>query len=166
MGIAICWSPAKSDKRKREGGGRGRELCNRVLQMGSLRLTDSNVIPHLKRSMCSTIFSSTHVRRQRSPRHRFLLKACSSSDADFPSSESRRKFLAYTTALSLYLTPIPGFQQQAKSEEPALSEWERVYLPIDPGVVLLDVAFVPDDLNHGLFDFSAFFICILYCHCF
>ncbi|XP_041013945.1 photosystem II stability/assembly factor HCF136, chloroplastic isoform X1 [Juglans microcarpa x Juglans regia] len=33
--------------------------------------------------------------------------------------------------------------------EDALSEWERVYLPIDPGVVLLDIAFVPDDLNHG-----------------
>lgn len=36
----------------------------------------------------------------------------------------------------------------AKSEE-SLSEWERVYLPIDPGVVLLDIAFVPDDPNHG-----------------
>lgn len=30
-----------------------------------------------------------------------------------------------------------------------MSEWERVYLPIDPGVVLLDIAFVPDDPNHG-----------------
>ncbi|GJU52505.1 V-type proton ATPase subunit A1 [Tanacetum coccineum] len=31
----------------------------------------------------------------------------------------------------------------------ALSEWEYVYLPIDPGVVLLDIAFVPDDPSHG-----------------
>jgi hypothetical protein len=38
--------------------------------------------------------------------------------------------------------------QLAKSEE-TLSEWERVYLPIDPGVVLLDIAFVPEDPNHG-----------------
>uniref|UniRef100_A0A453TD46 Photosynthesis system II assembly factor Ycf48/Hcf136-like domain-containing protein n=2 Tax=Aegilops tauschii subsp. strangulata TaxID=200361 RepID=A0A453TD46_AEGTS len=30
-----------------------------------------------------------------------------------------------------------------------LSEWERVGLPIDPGVVLLDIAFVPDDPSHG-----------------
>ncbi|GJX47889.1 FAD/NAD(P)-binding oxidoreductase family protein [Tanacetum coccineum] len=30
-----------------------------------------------------------------------------------------------------------------------LSEWEHVYLPIDPGVVLLDIAFVPDDPSHG-----------------
>jgi hypothetical protein len=33
---------------------------------------------------------------------------------------------------------------------PALSEWERVFLPIDPGVVLLDIAFVPDDPSHGM----------------
>lgn len=32
---------------------------------------------------------------------------------------------------------------------PSLSEWERIYLPIDPGVVLLDIAFVPDDPSHG-----------------
>ncbi|GJX66462.1 6-phosphogluconate dehydrogenase-like protein [Tanacetum coccineum] len=31
----------------------------------------------------------------------------------------------------------------------SLSEWECVYLPIDPGVVLLDIAFVPDDPSHG-----------------
>ncbi|GJY71260.1 apoptosis-inducing factor 2-like protein [Tanacetum coccineum] len=30
----------------------------------------------------------------------------------------------------------------------SLSEWECVYLPIDPGVVLLDIAFVPDDPSH------------------
>jgi hypothetical protein len=30
-----------------------------------------------------------------------------------------------------------------------LSEWERVYLPIDPGVVLLDIEFVPDVPSHG-----------------
>ena len=44
--------------------------------------------------------------------------------------------------------PFLGSVQPAKSED-SLSEWERVYLPIDPGVVLLDIAFVPDDLNHG-----------------
>nr|GFC76622.1 UDP-glucose 6-dehydrogenase 1 [Tanacetum cinerariifolium] len=30
----------------------------------------------------------------------------------------------------------------------SLSEWERVYLPIDPGVVLLDIVFVTDDPSH------------------
>ena len=28
-------------------------------------------------------------------------------------------------------------------------EWERVGIPIDPGVVLLDISFVPDDPSHG-----------------
>ncbi|KAL7163111.1 hypothetical protein ACSBR2_039247 [Camellia fascicularis] len=64
--------------------------------------------------------------------------------------QTRRHLVAQTTALSISisLSPLIGFEQQAKSEE-ALSEWERVYLPIDPGVVLLDIAFVPDDPNHG-----------------
>lgn len=58
-------------------------------------------------------------------------------------SRTRRRFIAETTAISVL---VPS--QLAKSEE-SLSEWERVYLPIDPGVVLLDIAFVPDDPNHG-----------------
>lgn len=48
--------------------------------------------------------------------------------------------------------------QQREDEEDSLSDWERVYLPIDPGVVLLDIAFVPGDFNHG----SYFFLCLLY----
>lgn len=55
-----------------------------------------------------------------------------------------------TAAISVSLAPLIGFQQPARSDD-GLSEWERVYLPIDPGVVLLDIAFVPDDTNHGRF---------------
>ncbi|KAF3503965.1 hypothetical protein F2Q69_00039935 [Brassica cretica] len=33
--------------------------------------------------------------------------------------------------------------------ESSLSEWERVSLPIDPGVVLLDIAYVPDEPSGG-----------------
>lgn len=62
---------------------------------------------------------------------------------------NRRLFISQTSALSL---PLILHQPAAKAEE-ALSEWERVYLPIDPGVVLLDIAFVPDDLSHGRFFF-------------
>lgn len=63
---------------------------------------------------------------------------------------------ASATAMSLIGSLVsqlpPQTQQQAfAAEEPALSEWERVYLPIDPGVVLLDIGFVPDDPNHGPF---------------
>lgn len=69
---------------------------------------------------------------------------------------NRRQLIAETAAaialpplLGLSLSPLP-----AKADEAPLSEWERVFLPIDPGVVLLDIAFVPDDPNHGIITFS------------
>ncbi|KAI8560698.1 hypothetical protein RHMOL_Rhmol04G0276900 [Rhododendron molle] len=67
-----------------------------------------------------------------------------------PSSLSRRHLIADTAAVSIAVSsPFIGTSKLAKSEEGGLSEWERVFLPIDPGVVLLDIAFVPDDPNHG-----------------
>lgn len=73
-------------------------------------------------------------------------------------SINRRQLIAETAAaialpplLGAGISPIP-----AKADEVPLSEWERVYLPIDPGVVLLDIAFVPDDPTHGLcYSFSS-----------
>ena len=53
---------------------------------------------------------------------------------------------------------VPEAAAARVDEEDSLSDWERVYLPIDPGVVLLDIAFVPDDFNHG----SYFFLSWLY----
>lgn len=43
--------------------------------------------------------------------------------------------------------PLLPWTPAARAED--LSEWQRVKLPIDPGVVLLDIAFVPDDPSHG-----------------
>lgn len=119
--------------------------------MASLQLTDSSFILHANRSPTSSFYSSTHVRRYRPPRHQFLLKASSSSssDADLAAGATRRQLISHSAAFSLSLAPISGFQQPARSEEPAIAEWERVYLPVDPGVVLLDVAFVPEDPKHG-----------------
>lgn len=73
------------------------------------------------------------------------------SSSDEQLSLPRRSLVtgaATVLSLSVSLPPLLGFQQPARSED-LLSEWERVYLPIDPGVVLLDIAFVPDDMNHG-----------------
>ncbi|KAJ1422085.1 WD40/YVTN repeat-like-containing domain superfamily [Sesbania bispinosa] len=81
---------------------------------------------------------SLHSKPSHSRNRSFVVKA-----ASLEFSRTRRRFIAESTAISL-LVPT----QLAKSED-ALSEWERVYLPIDPGVVLLDIAFVPDDPNHG-----------------
>ena len=64
-----------------------------------------------------------------------------------PSSPTRRGPFADTAAAaSLLLLPrIPA----ALAAESPLLEWERVGIPIDPGVVLLDISFVPDDPSHG-----------------
>ncbi|KAJ8428595.1 hypothetical protein Cgig2_021843 [Carnegiea gigantea] len=124
---------------------------------GALQLTDrsnstSAIIFHYLSTYPSChgrpLFHSHHQLPLSRPR-RFLPKACSAQPPLQPPpllAGDRRKFLAQS--LSLSLSPLIGFAGQAKSEG-LLSEWERVYLPVDPGVVLLDIAFVPDEPNHG-----------------
>ncbi|XP_043716442.1 photosystem II stability/assembly factor HCF136, chloroplastic isoform X2 [Telopea speciosissima] len=110
--------------------------------MATLQLTDfSNPIIVLGRPSVTSLFMRT-TRQYRNSQARFVTRA------SLQQPSNRRQFIAETAAVSLSLTPLIGFGEPAKSEE-ALSEWERVYLPIDPGVVLLDIAFVPDDSNHG-----------------
>ncbi|KAK2635707.1 hypothetical protein Ddye_030499 [Dipteronia dyeriana] len=79
------------------------------------------------------------------PQPRFIPRACTSQTT----SLSRRQLVSQAATLSLSVSVASTLcDQPAKSEE-VLSAWERLYLPIDPGVVLLDIAFVPDESNHG-----------------
>ncbi|CAA7403420.1 unnamed protein product [Spirodela intermedia] len=121
--------------------------------MASLRLTDSNLVL-LRPSLGSSASPSFHVK----PRHvaRCLPQSRVSPRAslDHPSNspaKSRRQFLgeAAAAAIPLSLGPLVSFPEAARSEEAPLADWERIYLPVNPGVVLLDIAFVPDDPNHG-----------------
>lgn len=75
-----------------------------------------------------------------------------------PPQKGRRRLIT-ETAISLLSSVALSSAQPALAAED-LSEWERVYLPIDPGVVLLDIAFVPDDPTHGLLPHfsSSFFL--------
>ncbi|KAH7427284.1 hypothetical protein KP509_10G037400 [Ceratopteris richardii] len=59
---------------------------------------------------------------------------------------NKRQFLS--ASLSLAASSLVGYRRDAHAEE-ALSDWEMVPLPIDSRVVLLDVAFVPDETDHG-----------------
>nr|XP_010940339.2 photosystem II stability/assembly factor HCF136, chloroplastic [Elaeis guineensis] len=112
--------------------------------MASLQITDSNPVL-LRHSLFS--FSNISLRSHRLRLPRASLPSPSPSS---PSFKTRRRFIAETTSAPLLLAPLVGLQPPpARSDEPPVSEWERVYLPIDPGVVLLDIAFVPDDLSHG-----------------
>ena len=122
-------------------------------------------IPNLQVSDCSNLKPSlTSLFAPRllhppltQPHLRFISKASLQqshhSSSSPPTFVNRRQLISQTASLSLSVATLSALQLPAKSEE-VLSEWERVYLPIDPGVVLLDIAFVPDDLNHG---FSSFF---------
>ena len=113
--------------------------------MANLQFTDcTKPVILLRPSLRSLVAVPTRHWRPAQSRTRFTVKASPKQQI----SLTRRRFIAESTAISLSLPQLIGFEQIAKSEE-ALSEWERVYLPIDPGVVLLDIAFVPDDLNHG-----------------
>jgi hypothetical protein len=71
-------------------------------------------------------------------------RACSSSP-------TRRALIADTATAAAAAAAAPLLLPRTPSALAAepLSEWERVGLPIDPGVVLLDIAFVPDDPSHG-----------------
>ena len=117
--------------------------------MASLQLADcSKPVILLKPSLSSLFAHNPRHLRSSQPPSRFVPSASSSSS----SSVCRRRFISDTAAVSLSVAAAPflGAAQPARSED-SLSEWERVYLPTDPGVVLLDIAFVPDDLNHGQF---------------
>ena len=94
----------------------------------------------------STATASLHLLLPTSRRRRLLVPRADCT-------VDRRRFVAHTAAAVaplVSLSPPVWTPPAARADEaPALSQWERVYLPIDPGVVLLDIAFVPDDPSHG-----------------
>ncbi|KAK1273592.1 hypothetical protein QJS04_geneDACA019169 [Acorus gramineus] len=125
--------------------------------MANLRLTDSNPIllrPSLLNPSSSLL--TTPTSRHFRPSRPLLLPRASSSPPPPPPTPpheptlNRRGFVADTAlaAAASFAVPLIGIDRTiARSDE--LSEWDRVYLPIDPGVVLLDISFVPEDPNHG-----------------
>lgn len=91
--------------------------------------------------------SRFHPRRRRGFR---LLPSASAApySAQTDNAITRRQLIGglQVAAAAISISP-PG--RKALAADDSLSEWERVFLPIDPGVVLLDIAFVPDDPSHG-----------------
>lgn len=91
----------------------------------------------------------THFRRGR---RRFVPSASAASRESAPAEQrnyaiGRRELIGgLHAAAAISLSPLGS---RALAADDPLTEWERVYLPIDPGVVLLDIAFVPDDPSHG-----------------
>lgn len=131
--------------------------------MARKQTTDRNIISHtpshfppmaaLQHLSSSALLPppTSHSRFHFSPRQ-FILSA-SAAREPAPSAErsncavTRRQLIGgLHAAAAISLSPL-GYKALAADDQ--LSEWERVYLPIDPGVVLLDIAFVPDDPSHG-----------------
>ncbi|XP_022743177.1 photosystem II stability/assembly factor HCF136, chloroplastic-like [Durio zibethinus] len=123
------------------------------MAMTNLQVSDCS---KLKPSLTSFFAPRLLHRPQTQTQPRFISQASlqqphhstSSSSSSPPTLVNRRQLISQMASLSLSVATLSALQLPAKSEE-VLSEWERVYLPVDPGVVLLDIAFVPDDLNHG-----------------
>lgn len=65
---------------------------------------------------------------------------------------SRRGVLAATTALP-FAGLLANENENVALAEETISSWEQVTLPVNPGVVLLDMAFVPEQPNRGLYPF-------------
>lgn len=74
-----------------------------------------------------------------------------SNSGDGETIFSKRQLLAGSASLSCALaaSSLVGLSSREAQAEELLSEWEMVPLPIDSGVVLLDVAFVPEQPEHG-----------------
>lgn len=62
---------------------------------------------------------------------------------------SRRSVLAATTTSAAALSLAGLFDGSAAIADDTISSWEQVTLPVDAGVVLLDMAFVPEQPNRG-----------------
>jgi hypothetical protein len=82
-----------------------------------------------------------------------LTPVCESSRDSHSAAEeapavSRRNLLSAGAGLALSLSTLTT-SRPATAADIDLEEWEQVDLPLEPGVVLLDVAFVPNDPNHG-----------------
>nr|CAD1830704.1 unnamed protein product [Ananas comosus var. bracteatus] len=110
--------------------------------MATLRLTDLNPIllesSPRRSSSSSSSFSSSSAARSPGRHHRrsrLVPRSSLRSSSPSPSSpKNRREFIVDTAAAAaapLVLTPLVG-GAAARAEEPALSEWERVYLPSTP----------------------------------
>ncbi|EYU35584.1 hypothetical protein MIMGU_mgv1a0077292mg, partial [Erythranthe guttata] len=102
--------------------------------------SSSSIATHLS----PKIYSYPHLRRRS-----LLPSASAARDSPPPLHEGtigRRELIGLHAAAAISLSTLGS---KALAGEDVLSEWERVYLPIDPGVVLLDIAFVPDDPSHG-----------------
>ncbi|KAL3681931.1 hypothetical protein R1sor_024887 [Riccia sorocarpa] len=71
-----------------------------------------------------------------------------SADDNAP-SVGRRELLSAVTGLSLGAIVGGSLITGDAKAEIELADWERIPLPVDKGVVLLDLAFVPDEPDHG-----------------
>lgn len=76
-----------------------------------------------------------------------VCESAQSAAEDVP-SVSRRSLLSAGAGLALSVSAL-GVSSPASAVDIDLEEWEKVELPLEPGVVLLDVAFVPNDPKHG-----------------
>ncbi|KAK9855782.1 hypothetical protein WJX84_009581 [Apatococcus fuscideae] len=73
--------------------------------------------------------------------------SCEATDDQAQQSTTRRSVLG--TSLALALAANSQLQSRPAFAKVVDKEWEKVKLPVDPGVVLLDIAFTDSNPDHG-----------------
>eukprot|EP00897_Mesotaenium_endlicherianum_P004475 jgi/Mesen1/4055/ME000213S03080 len=123
--------------------------CTQASALASLAPASSSSLGNRKCKLQADVFLASRV----SSYKRAIVKCQASEQQAQEGSQdfSRRELFANGTGAALSLAALSAASTVA---EPVLaaddvSEWEKIDLPVNPGIVLLDVAFVPNDPNHG-----------------
>ena len=62
---------------------------------------------------------------------------------------TKRQLAMASLAVTMQTTTGMLIREEAKADEILSNFWEQIDLPLDPGVILLDVAFTDEDAKHG-----------------
>lgn len=92
---------------------------------------------------------NTHTALPRAPARRSVAPRATADDAATSSSAVTRRGLLSGVSAAAAATTLLTAPRRATAGTVVTADWEQVALPVDPGVVLLDIGFTGSDPNHG-----------------
>jgi hypothetical protein len=100
-------------------------------------------------SQCSKAFTAANIALVR-PRSCVAVRAQAAAEESGAVELSRRQLISSSIALSAAASLVPlAAPQPALANKVLSGDWEKVDLPVDKGVVMLDIGFTGTDPNHG-----------------
>ena len=139
-----------------------------MMQRGAFALSSSSSLSQRGVVVSTTTTTkrsnkTNHLRngktKKRSPSSSSVVVGCNNDDDDEKEENKRftkRELFKTTTKLALAsvalqtTTSLSLTTPDANARDEVLSNfWEKIDLPLEPGVILLDIAFTDEDANHG-----------------